>query len=294
VVPNTSFDYAFRVVTDDGMVTGPSGRHVVRDTRFEWQHLAGDDVTVWWHDGDRAAAERALAIAEDAVDSAAELLGVGDSGPVDFFIYADDRAFRQALGPATRDNVGGEAHPSIRTLFGLIEPGQAGSGWVPELIRHEVAHIVFDEAVRNPYGYPPRWLNEGIAVYLAKGYDDGDRAQVEGAARSGSIIPLEGLAGQFPTRPSRFGLAYAESVAAVDHLIRTQGEPAPGRLVVALGEGATLDEAFVDATGADLRAFEDAWLASLDVERPEPYGPRSGEPGQAPEAWSEAVDALLR
>lgn len=294
IAPNTSFDFAFRVVTDEGTVTGPGSRHVVRDQRFEWQQLAGDDVTVWWHDGDRGAAERALGIAENAVDSAAQLLGVSDSMPVDFFIYADGRAFREALGPATRENVGGEAHPSIRTLFGLIEPGQAGSDWVPELVTHEVAHIVFDEAVSSPYGYPPRWLNEGLAVYLAKGYDEGDRAQVAGAARSGSIIPLEGLAGQFPTRPSRFGLAYAESVAAVDHLIQTHGEQAVVRLVAALGEGATLDEAFVAATGADLRAFEAAWLASLGAERPEPYGPQPGEPGPVPEAWSEPAGALLR
>jgi hypothetical protein len=282
--PNTAFDYAFRVVTDDGTVTGPSGRHVVRDGRFDWQQLAGDEVTVWWYDGDRSAAEHALAIAEEAVDSAAELLGVGDSEPLDFFIYADDRAFREALGPATRENVGGEAHPAIRTLFGLIQPGQAGSGWVSELVRHEIAHIVFDEAVRNPYRYPPRWLNEGLAVYLAKGYDDGDRAQVEGAARGGSIIPLEGLTGQFPTHPIRFGLAYAESVAAVDHLIRTHGDAALGQLIRALGEGATVDEAFVAATGMDLRAFEDAWLASLGADRPEPYGPVPGEPGPVPEA----------
>jgi hypothetical protein len=292
--PNTSFDYAFRVVTEDGTVTGPSDEHVVRDLRFEWQELAGDDVTVWWYDGDRAAAERALAVAEDAVDSAVELLGVSDSEPVDFFIYADGRAFREALGPATRENVGGEAHPSIRTLFGLIEPGQAGSDWVSELIRHEIAHIAFDETVSNPYRYPPRWLNEGFAVYLAKGYDDGDRAQVEAAVRSQTFIPLEGLAGQFPTRPGRFGLAYAESVAAVDHLIRTHGEAALGRLIRLIGEGATLDEAFVTATGTDLRAFEDGWLASLDAERPEPYGPQPGEPGPVPEAWSEPGSALLR
>ena len=176
--------------------------------------------------------------------SASELLGTADREPVDFFIYADSRAFRQALGPATRENVGGEAHPAIRTLFGLIEPNQVDSGWVYELITHELTHIVFDAAVRNPYGYPPRWLNEGLAVYLSRGYDDGDRAQVEGAARIGSLIPLDGLTGQFPTRASRFGLAYAESVAAVDFLVATHGQAGLVRLISAFAEGATLDEAF--------------------------------------------------
>ena len=294
VVPNTTYQYAFRVVTDEGAATGPAARHAVTDTRFEWQRLSGDHVTVWWHQGDRAFAERALGIAERAFTSAAELLGVTDSEPVDFFIYSDGRAFRQALGPAARENIGGEAHPYIRTLFGLIEPRQVDSEWVEELITHELTHLVFDEAVRNPYGYPPRWLNEGLAVYLARGDDDGDRSQVEGAARAGSIIPLEGLAGQFPTRASRFGLAYAESVSAVDFFVKTFGQEELVRLVTSFADGSTLDQAFRAATGADFRAFEDAWLASVGAERPEPYGPQPGEPGPIPDAWTSPAGALLR
>ena len=100
--------------------------------------------------------------------------------------------------------------------------------------------------------------------------------------------------GQFPTRASRFGLAYAESVAAVDHLVETHGQDALVSLITAFAEGATLDEAFRAATGADFRTFEDAWLASLGAERPEPFGPRPGEPGPVPDAWAEPVDALLR
>jgi hypothetical protein len=294
VVPNTSYRYRFRVVTDDGAALGPEASHVVADTRLEWRRLEGEHVTVWWHRGDEAFAERALAIAEGAVASASELLGVRAVAPVDFFVYADSRAFREALGPATRENVGGEAHPYIRTLFGLIEPHQVGSDWVEELVVHELAHLVFDDAVANPYGYPPRWLNEGIATYLAKGYDDGDRAQVAGAARAGTIIPLEGLAGQFPTRPSRFGLAYAESVSAVDHFIDTYGEGRLTELVASFAAGQGLDEAFVAATGGDARAFEDAWLASVDAERPEPLGPRPGEPRPLPGPGESPVGALLR
>jgi hypothetical protein len=294
VVPNTTFEFAFRVVTDEGSETGPAGRHIVADERVDWQRLEGDDVTVWWQEGDREFAERALDIAESAVDSATGLLGAPEHDPVDFFIYADSRTFRQALGPATRENVGGEAHPHIRTLFGLIEPRQVDSDWVAELITHEIAHIVFDEAVRNPYRYPPRWLNEGLAVYLARGYSEADRAQVEAAARSGSIIPLEGLAGQFPTRPTRFGLAYAESISAVDHFVQIHGREGVASLLTAFEQGATLDEAFRAATGAGFGAFEDAWLAALDAERPEPFGPRPGEPGPVPDAWVEPVAALLR
>jgi len=294
VVPNTEYGYRFRVVTDDGTALGPPASHRVSDTHLEWQELSGEHVTVWWHRGDAAFAERALGIAEASLASAAELLGVEDVAPVDFFIYSDSRAFRQALGPATRENVGGEAHPYIRTLFGLIEPQQVSSDWVQELVGHELTHLVFDEAVDNPYGYPPRWLNEGLAVYLATGYDSGDRAQVEAAARAGTLIPLEGLSGQFPTRAARFGLAYAESVSAVDYFVETHGQARLVELVTSFADGDSLEEAFVAATGRGLVAFEDAWLAAIGGVRPEPYGPRPGEPGATPVAWASRGLALLR
>jgi hypothetical protein len=293
VVPNTTYDYRFRVVTTDGESLGPAASHRVDDTRLEWQQISADGVTVWWDRGDRAFAERALGIAEHGLASAADLLGVEDLEPVDFFIYSDTAQFREALGPATRENVGGEAHPYIHTLFGLIEPQQVGSDWVEELVVHELAHIVFDEAVANPYGYPPRWLNEGLAVYLATGYAEGDRAQVRSAAGSGGLIPLEGLAGQFPTRASRFSLAYAESVSAVAYLVESHGQDALVEVVTSFADGTTLDEAFLAATGQGFSAFEDDWLASLGAERPEPHGPLPAEPGPLPEAWASPAVALL-
>ena len=45
--------------------------------------------------------------------------------PVDFFIYADQDAFYDALGPGTRENVGGQANAEIRTLFALIAPSRS-------------------------------------------------------------------------------------------------------------------------------------------------------------------------
>ena len=40
------------------------------------------------------------------------------------------------------------------------------------MVAHELTHLVFNENTDNPYHEPPRWLNEGIAVYLSEGYSD--------------------------------------------------------------------------------------------------------------------------
>ena len=293
IVPNTTWEYRFRVVTAEGSVVGPAASHTVSDTRHEWQMLAGDRVDVWWYEGGESFGRRALGIAEEALASAATLLGVDDLEPVDFFIYPDTRDFREAMGPATRENVGGQAHPAIRTLFGLIEPRSLDSDWVEELITHELAHLVFHEAVDNAYQYPPRWLNEGLAVYLSRGYSQPDRTLVEGAAGGGTIMPLEALAGNFPTRVTRSGLAYAESVSAVDWFVETYGEQRLVELITAFGAGSGLDDAFIAATGADFASFDAAWLESLGARLPEAYGPRDSEPGPTPAAWATEASALL-
>ena len=208
------------------------------------------------------------------------------SDPIDFFIYADQDAFYAALGPSTRENVGGQAHPDIRTLFALITPAEINASWVESVVPHELTHVVFATAVDNPYHDPPHWLNEGLAVYLSDGYADSDRSQVADAASSGTIIPLDGLAGAFPTTRERFFLAYAESVSAVDRIVRVNGRDALVKLIRSYHEGVSDDEAFQAALGRDVAGFQADWLAELGAAPPTRQGPRAAPAGPLPPGWS--------
>jgi hypothetical protein len=286
VVPNTPFTARWRVTDDAGKSwLGPALTHTYADDRFAWNTLNGDVVRVHWVQGDQAFGRRALKIGDDAVAASAKLLGVTESAPIDFFIYADQQAFYDALGPATRENVGGQAHPDIRTLFALITPGDIGASWVESVIPHELTHVVFQTAVDNPYHDPPRWLNEGLAVYQADGYGDTDRAMVEHAAADGTIIPLDGLAGAFPTTQDRFFLAYAESVSAVDRIVRVSGRDALVKLIRSYHDGVSDDEAFQAALGRDVAGFEADWLGELGATPPTRLGPRPAPVGPLPSGW---------
>lgn len=284
-LPNTPIRVRWRITTDGVPSLGPEVKTVIEDTRFDWQTVSGDIVRVHWYEGDRAFGERALQIGERAVKETAELLGVTEEEPVDFFIYADQDKFYDALGPGTRENVGGQANADIRTMFAHIPPSAIDDPWVENVVPHELVHLVFDTAVRNPYHLPPRWLNEGLAVYLSVAYEAGDRSSVEAAARDGDLIPLDGLAGQFPTSAGRFGLAYSESVSAVDFFVRTHGRDALIQLIRSYADGRTDDEAFTAAIGMDVGAFNDAWMADLGAVAPKRYGPQPAPPGPLPQGW---------
>jgi hypothetical protein len=293
LLPNTPLSARWRLTPAGGgaPVVGPPVSGVYADDRFDWKTAEGDIVRVHWYEGSQAFGERALRIGEEAVARTSDLLGVTETEPIDFFIYASQGPFYEALGPGTRENVGGQANADIRTLFADIDPGAIDDPWVDIVIPHELVHLVFDTAVDNPYHFPPRWLNEGLADYLSQGYDADYRAAVEAAASAGKLIPLEGLTGQFPTSGDRFYQAYAESVSAVDFLIREHGQDALVGLIRSYAEGRTDDEAFRDAIGMDVAAFDAAWRAELDAVEPTRYGPQPAPAGPLPADWAAGAGA---
>jgi hypothetical protein len=291
---NTTTEFRFRVTTPSGITTGPSSSVTVVDDRFQWRTMADDTVTVHWYEGDDAFAARALKVGQDAIDQAASLLGVNHVEPVDFFVYSTEEALRGALAPGAREHVGGQANPAIRTMVGRIAPNEVDSSWVDTLVTHELTHMVFADATSNPYHQPPRWLNEGLAVYLSEGYGVGDRSQVADAAGSGGLMPLAGLVGLFPTTYERFSLAYAESVAAVDYFIDSYGKDKLVELITSYRNGVTDDEAFLAATGSDFSAFDAAWVAAQGAAQPEPFGPLPAPAGPLPSDWLEPVGTAAR
>ncbi len=289
VYPNTRVQLGFRVTLDDGtVVDSPPATIRYEDTRFDWKTIDGDIVRVHWYAGTDAFGRRALQIGEQAVKDASKLLGVTETEPIDYFIYADAQAFKDVLGPAIRENVGGIALPDIRTLFANIAPSDVDAAWVGIVVPHELTHLVFGTATSNPYHDPPHWLNEGLAVYLSEGYSGTARADVQQTARAGEIMPLRALVGQFPTTADRFALAYDESVSAIDYLIRTNGREALVKLIRSYAGGVSDDAAFGAALGVDVAGFDTGWLADIGVGEPVPFGPRPAPAGPVPADWAAA------
>lgn len=283
--PNTHFEFQFRVHAHDGSTTlGPLGQGIVNDDRFEWRTLEQGLVRVHWYNGDDAFARSAADLANEAIDKASQLLGTTLPHPVDIYVYDTEEALRSAVAP-NRENIQAEAHPSIQTLFAWIPPDASVPDLVRTVVAHELTHLVFDAATSNPYRGVPRWLNEGVAVYLSEGYNSYWSSIIDGAVGDRTLIPLDGLAGFFPSPQDQFYIAYAEAVAAIDFFIRTYGEQKLWDLVRSYAGGVTDDQAFTDATGSDTAAFNAAWFASLSVDVPAPLGPQPGPAGPLPPEW---------
>jgi len=285
IQPNTKVSARYQVVFADGTTQqSPEVKVTYVDDRFNWQTEVGTYVTLHWYEGDAAFAQQALTMGENGISKSAKFLGVTETAPIDFFVYADQKSFYDALGPGTRENVGGEANTVTRTLFALIAP--ADLGYARTVVPHELTHVVFDDGTTNPYHSPPRWLNEGLAVYLSEGFGSSDKSLVSQAAKSKTLMPLQALTGQFPTTADRFFLAYAESVSAVDYLIRKYGRAPFQKLVKSYRTGTSDDEAFMAAFGLDTAAINKGWLADNGITSSQTFGPQTAPGGPVPPGWT--------
>jgi hypothetical protein len=292
LTPNTTVTARWRVRpagAHDPLAPGPSATVTYADTRFSWKTATQGIVRVHWYQGDASFGQDALKIAQDAISTAEQALGVTETRPIDFFMYADRTAFRDAIGASSGEFTVGRALPETRTFFGLILPGGL-SGDTAVTIAHELTHIVFDTATHNPYHDPPSWFNEGVAKYLSEGYGSSDRALVSSAAADGTLYPLIGLVP--PDLPGeKTFLAYAEADGSVDFLVRTYGKDALAKVVGAYAKGSTDDEAFMAGTGKDLTTFQAEWFASIAAAVPAAAGPSAAPAGPVPPGWGQGAAA---
>jgi hypothetical protein len=289
LLPNTRVGARWRVTSTDGTVdVGPRVTALYQDTRFDWRTKVGSIVRVHSYASDQSLVDDALKVGDEAVAKASKLLGVTETEPVDFFVYANEADFADLGGVTGREWVGGFALPETRTLFMWDEGDPA---YFRTTVAHELTHVVFDTATKNPYHQPLHWLNEGTAAYLSEGYSPRYRREVEAALRDATIMPLEAIAGAFPTTSDRALLAYGESTSAVKYIVDTYGQEALAKLIRAYAAGVSDDEAFRTGLGVSLAEFEASWLDSLGATTPERYGPQSAPPGPVPSAWAQSGQA---
>ncbi len=109
------------------------------------------------------------------------------------------------------------------------------------VLRHELAHSFVASRTGNNC---PTWLQEGVAQWLEGGDPARNDAGLAALARAGRLPNLLTLEGPFRAlSEAEATSAYATSLAAVAHILRTRGEPGLLRLIAALSDRLPSEEA---------------------------------------------------
>jgi hypothetical protein len=191
----------------------------------------------------------------------ASLIGVGTPDSLDIFIVATQAAFDTLAGNAIPDWGAGVAIPFRHRIViksPRIMPGDKSLG---ELTAHEYTHMVMAFAVG--YREVPRWLDEGMAMYLSAEWSWDDNVAMARAVIVGGAIPLEDIERLNRFTAPKAQVAYSESFLAFKYFLDTYGQSSLRILLSGIASGQDVDDALLVAIGADYGAFEREFAAYL-------------------------------
>jgi hypothetical protein len=122
------------------------------------------------------------------------------------------------------------------------------------LLHHELAHVLVARASR---GRPvPRWFDEGVATVAARQWGLEDRARFALAVLDRGPASTADLDRGFLGARDDCIHSYALSAALVRYLVRRFGPDAAARILDAIGDGRSFEDAFFRVTGSSLAGVE--------------------------------------
>ncbi len=242
--------------------------HVVRLTLLALAAcVAGAGAAQWAIEADRGQEGLARQVADFLPRAQQELerrLGLALRGQATAVLCGSTAAFRRATPGVDHRHTLGVAYPAESVLYlNCEEIEKRAFESVAVTLRHEVCHLIVGEVVRRGYRRVPLWFDEGVAVWTSGKIPFYDTGDYDRAVAAGTLFPLEELTDRFPLDPRERGIAYEESESAIRFLAKSRGDRAVPAILQAAGRGAEFAAAFREATGTDLAAFEQRWLASI-------------------------------
>ena len=227
-----------------------------------WEQLWESPFTFFYRPKDARIAEALAGIATETLDRVAERTGLPAPSHLDVILAPDAASFAAAQPSPPPAWAAGTAWPGRGEIYLRTRLPRAGPNRIDQVFTHEVVHVVLGQAW--VHGRPPRWLDEGLAKYLAGELKPGDHALLSRSALSGGLLPLDSFTHHWPIQASQARLAYVQSVDFVAFLSR-EGEGVLPDVVQGLAKGATLDEALVTATGEELETLEERWRSRITL-----------------------------
>jgi len=211
--------------------------------------------------------EQFIGIIDSAVAQARyELIKIlGDSLHYRPKIYIENNLqnFRNRIGSAVPDWGAAVAMP-YKQMIVTKSPANFRLGKsLYELIKHEYTHLALEDRLNHTE--PPRWLNEGLAMYIAFEWGWASNVALSQAVVFGTVIPLGEIEkmNRFPEGQAR--TAYAQSYMAVKYLLEQYGFDSFNILLDNIKNRQSIDTALMAATGSDYDGFEKEYINYLQT-----------------------------
>ncbi|MGH0029578.1 MAG: peptidase MA family metallohydrolase [Myxococcota bacterium] len=206
--------------------------------------------------GSRRFEQQVLASLEDAYENLDRLLGLRPERKLDVIVY-DPGLFDQQFAGLFRFQAAGFYHGVIR-VRGATEL----SVGLQRVLHHELVHAALD--AEAPSMVFPAWINEGGAEWFEaralgkRGLSAREWGALRQLAAKGQLLPIARLSapsfvhmGAYEAR-----VAYLQSYALIDHLVRHHGERSLARFYADLIRSRDVDRALTRSFRLDTARLE--------------------------------------
>lgn len=255
IEPGVDITYSW-VLLADGQPVARTAESTVTwiDDSFDWRRYESEDVLLYTYGADEAFARYMLDVAQTSANDYKIAYDIIDIEPMRIWVYANGRDFSGTLRQNSEAWIGGFSMPEAGIIAVPIESGDDYS--VQRVITHEVSHHVLHQATKNPFTYPPTWLDEGLAVIGQLAGNEQDLDIVIGLFEAGTLPTLRTLSSSFPTDPVAANRSYATSHIAVEFLIERWGPEAIVEIIRGFRQSLTSDQSLMRAIGLDTEGLD--------------------------------------
>lgn len=259
--PGETIWWRWRIVDAKGQETLTEKKAATwLDDQYNWKTITAGDLRLHYYAGDAAFAQTLLNSASGGLQLLRDDIGLSLEAPVDFYIYANTTDMKDAVlyEPSW---TGGQAFPANDLV--ILGVSEQGLDWGKDSVVHELTHVLVGHLTFSCLGDVPTWLNEGLAVYSEGDLDPISQAQLDDAIKNDTLVSLRSLSGGFSEIRDKATLSYSQSYSAVKYLIEKYGQEKMKSLLLALRDGATIDEAMQTIHGFNVEGLEAEWRQAI-------------------------------
>jgi hypothetical protein len=228
-----------------------------------WESVESPHFRVYYQKGTVDPAS-ILQVAEDFYAEMPQLTSRIPAGMIDIWVCDTQKEFQASVHAPIQDWAVGCAFPLSRRIV-IQNPKHIALAklQLTQVLRHEIAHVLFGQCTRKAVREIPLWFVEGIAIYFAEEWVPSRHETLLKHIFSKSILPLQELERSFPRSQTGADLAYAESQDALRWLVETKGRDVLFALISELHAGSNFNTAFETVVGWDLATYDTRWRESL-------------------------------
>jgi len=255
--PGAEVEYWWTVRDINGRVASSAPEFFIfTDTRFTWQQIVRDNLTMNWYGNNGAKVQTLLTASLAGLSELSEKTGAHLVRPVQVYVYANTRAMQEAM-MFPQEWTGAVTYTDQSTiLIGLADDWD----WNEKTMVHELAHMVSYQMTRGPYSSVPVWLSEGFSMYAEGPPNLYIISSLVSALNDGYTITVRSLSGPFSADSGRSYLSYAQSYSFVDYLVANYGQEQMLALLTVFARGADYDGALLEVYGFDMDGLYENWL----------------------------------